>query len=152
MKIKLMFVLLAAIFASSTAWSQDNGARSAKSMHDVKMTMDKIEEFVRSKGFNVFARINHAAGAKKVDMALRPTELLIFGNPKGGTPLMQCNQWLGIELPLKVLVWQDENKQTMIGYNDPAYFANRFDIGECGSKVVANMTGLMSKLVDVAGH
>jgi uncharacterized protein (DUF302 family) len=80
----------------------------------------------------VFIRINHAEGAQKVGKKLRPTELIIFGNPKVGTPLMQCGQSAGIDLPQKALIWQDEAGQVWLSYNDPKYLASRHSIKECG--------------------
>jgi uncharacterized protein (DUF302 family) len=88
-----------------------------ESASSVKETIDKLEELVTEKGFKVFARIDHAAGAKSVDQELRPTELLIFGNPAGGTPLIQAGQSMGLTLPLKVLAWQDEAGKVWIGYD-----------------------------------
>lgn len=83
-------------------------------------TMDKLEAIAKARGMKVFARIDHAAGARSIGQALRPTELIIFGNPKGGTPLMLCSQTYGIDLPLRVLVWQDANGQSWLGYKDLA--------------------------------
>jgi uncharacterized protein (DUF302 family) len=103
----------------------------AKSPKSVKDTMDRLEKIVKQRGLNVFARIDHAAGASKAGKSLRPTELLIFGNPKGGTPLMACAQTAGIDLPLKALVWEDVSRQVWIGYNDPAYIARRHEISNC---------------------
>src|SRR5205823_12474048 len=80
---------------------------------------------VTAKGMSVFARIDHGAGAAQIGMSLRPTELLIFGNPKGGTPLMKSAQTLGIDLPLRALVWQDASGKTWLSYNDPARLAKR---------------------------
>ncbi len=81
--------------------------------------MDRLEVEIKAKGLTVFARIDHAAGAAQVGLALRPTEVLIFGNARGGTPLMQSSQTAGIDLPLKCLVWQDEAGKTWLSYNDP---------------------------------
>jgi uncharacterized protein (DUF302 family) len=83
----------------------------------VKQTIDKLEMTVAEKGFKVFARVDHAAGAKSVNQELRPTELLIFGNPAGGTPLIQAGQAMGLTLPLKVLAWQDEAGKVWLGYD-----------------------------------
>ena len=104
-----------------------------KSPHSAKATMDKLEQVVKSKNLNVFARIDHAAGAAKVDKTLRPTEVLIFGNPQGGTPFMECAQTVGIDLPLKALVWQDAAGQVWLGYNDPAFIAQRHGVPDCPS-------------------
>ena len=82
-------------------------------------------------GDGVFARIDHAAGAQKVGKTLRPTELLIFGNPQGGTPLMECAQSAGIDLPLKALAWEDAQGQAWLGWNDPAWLAKRHGAESC---------------------
>lgn len=92
-------------------------------------TMKKLEAAVREKGLTVFAHVNHAAGAAAVGMSLRPTDLLIFGNAKGGTPLMQLDQTIGIDLPLKALVWQDASGKTWLSYDDPAWITRRHSLG-----------------------
>lgn len=94
-----------------------------ESAHSVKDTIDRFESTVKDKDFKVFARIDHAAGAKSVGAELRPTELIIFGNPAGGTPLIQAEQTMGLTLPLKVLAWQDEGGKVWIGYDDMASLA-----------------------------
>lgn len=94
-------------------------------------TMDRLEMLVEQKRMKVFARIDHAAGAKSIGQTLRPTELLIFGNPQGGTPFMECGQTVGIDLPLKMLVWMDASGQVWLGYNDPAYLAARHGVSQC---------------------
>jgi uncharacterized protein (DUF302 family) len=91
-----------------------------QSPHSPRETMDRFETIVKQRGLTVFARIDHAAGAQKVDLTLRPTELLIFGNPRTGTPLMQASQTMGLALPMKVLVWQDADAKVWIGYDAPA--------------------------------
>jgi uncharacterized protein (DUF302 family) len=97
-----------------------------ESPHTVKVTMDRLESIVTEKKFKVLARIDHGAGAKSVDLELRPTELLIFGNPAGGTPIMQAEQTMGLSLPLKVLAWQDAEGKVWLGYDAPASeFAER---------------------------
>ena len=122
---KNCFLLL--IFLSFPAFAVD-GLVTLKSAHGAKDTMDRLESAVKQKGLNVFARIDRAAGAAKLGKKLRATELLIFGNPQGGTPFMECAQTVGIDLPLKALVWQDESGQVWLGYNDPAYLAARHDL------------------------
>ena len=94
-----------------------------------KETMDRLEAEVRARGLTIFARIDHAAGAAEVGLPLRPTELLIFGNARGGTPLMQSNQTIGIDLPLKALVWQDASGKTWLSYNDPSWLTKRHGLG-----------------------
>jgi uncharacterized protein (DUF302 family) len=92
-------------------------------------TVRRLEAAVKAKGMTIFARIDHAAGAEEVSLALRPTELLIFGNAKGGTPLMQSDQTMGIELPLKALVWQDAAGKTWLSYDDLSWLAKRHGMG-----------------------
>jgi len=94
-----------------------------------KETVNRLEAAVKAKGMTVFARIDHAAGAAEVGMSLRPTQLLIFGNARGGTPLMQAMQTIGIDLPLKALVWQDAAGTTWLSYNDPRWLAQRHGTG-----------------------
>lgn len=88
-------------------------------------TMDRLETAIKDKGLTVFARIDHAEGARDAGLSLRPTELIIFGNAKGGTPLMQAGQEAGIDLPLKALVYQDAEGKAWLGYNDPHWLADR---------------------------
>jgi uncharacterized protein (DUF302 family) len=109
----------------------DPGLISVKSSHDVKNTTDRLENIVKEKGMRVFLRINHAENARKVGQDLRPTELLIFGNPKVGAPLMQCSQTIAIDLPQKALIWEDKTGQVWLTYNDPIYLANRHNISSC---------------------
>ena len=83
----------------------------------------------------IFARIDHAAGAAAVGLPLRPTELLLFGNAKGGTPLMQAVQTIGIDLPLKVLVWQDASGDTWLSYNEPSWIVQRHGVAGVESTI-----------------
>ena len=108
-----------------------------------KVTMDRLAAEVTARGLTIFARVDHAAGAAAVDMPLRPTELLIFGNAKGGTPLMQENQAIGIDLPLKALVHQDADGKVWLSYNDPAWLAARHGLGAAVAPVVEAMTALL---------
>mgnify|MGYP001380107653 FL=1 len=123
-----------------------DGLVAVKSPHSAKDTMNRFEAIVKERGLNVFARVDHAGGAAKVGKALRPTELLIFGNPQGGTPFIECAQTVGIDLPLKALVWEDASAQVWLGYNDTAYLAKRHDVPACAAaanlaKAVAGMAG-----------
>ena len=104
------------------------GLISQKSQFQPKETMERLESAVAKRGLTVFARVDHAAGAAEVNLSLRPTDLLIFGNAKGGTPLMQAVQTAGIDLPLKALVWQDGDGSTWLSYNDPAWIAGRHGV------------------------
>ncbi len=116
--------------AAATGFAAD-GMVSLKSSHSVKVTLDRLEAAAKERGLNVFLRVDHAAGAQKIGKQLRPTELLVFGNPQGGTPLMECAQTSGIDLPLKALAWEDAGGQVWLGYNDPAFLAKRHAAGNC---------------------
>jgi uncharacterized protein (DUF302 family) len=109
------------------------GLTAIKSPYDAKQTVNRLEEIVKQRGLTVFARIDHAAGAAKIGKTLRPTELLIFGNPQGGTPLMECAQSVGIDLPLKALVWEDASGQVWLGYNEPAFLMKRHEAPTCNA-------------------
>jgi uncharacterized protein (DUF302 family) len=102
-----------------------DGLTTIPSSYGPKDTMNRLEAAVKAKGMAVFARIDHAAGASTVGLSLRPTEVLIFGNAKAGTPLMQSVQTIGLDLPLKALVWQDISGKTWLSYNDPAWLAKQ---------------------------
>jgi uncharacterized protein (DUF302 family) len=130
MKLGRTLAALALTAFAAMAGAAD-GLIAVKSPHGAKATMDKLEDLVKQRGLNVFARIDHAAGAAKVGKTLRPTEVLIFGNPQGGTPFMECAQSVGIDLPLKALVWEDASAQVWLGYNDPAYLAKRHGATQC---------------------
>jgi len=108
-----------------------DGLVAVKSSHDVKATADKLESVLKEKGMTVMARVNHQQGAEKAGMELRPTEVVIFGNPKVGTPLMQCAQSVAIDLPQKALIWEDANGEVWLGYNNPEYLKNRHSIEGC---------------------
>ena len=111
-----------------------------------KETMDRLVAEIRAKGMNVFARIDHAAGAAEVGLKLRPTELILFGNALGGTPLMQSVQTVGIDLPLKVLVWQDAEGKTWVSYNEPRWIAQRHGLTST-ERVVSKMTDMLSAML-----
>jgi uncharacterized protein (DUF302 family) len=131
-KLLLMVITILLLTASASA---DSGLISVKSAHDVKTTADRLENMLKQKGMNVFIRIDHAQGARKIGKELRPTELIIFGNPKVGTPLMQCARSVGIDLPQKALIWQDAQDQVWLSYNDPNYLVERHQITGCGDVV-----------------
>ena len=126
------------------------GLVTVKSAFDPKETMSRLEAEVKAKGLTVFAHVDHAAGAAAVGMTLRPTDLLIFGNAKGGTLLMQQAQTAGIDLPLKALVWQDEQGATWLSYNDPAYLAGRHGVGEPAKAAVTAMTAALHAIATKA--
>ena len=123
-----------------------DGLTTIPSSDGPKDTLDRFEAEIKARGMTVFARVDHAAGAAEVGLPLRPTELLIFGNAKGGTPLMQSNQTIGIDLPLKALVWQDASGETWLSYNDPRWLANRHGLGAEHDPTVNAMAAALSAI------
>ncbi len=145
-----VFIILITIFSFTCINVQAaEGLINKTSSYSVQKTMDRFEKIVKDKGFNVIARVNHTAAAKKSGSTLRPTELLIFGNPKLGTQLMLSNQTIGIDLPLKVLIWEDDKGVVTLSYNDPAWLQKRHDITD-RDKAFAKMTGALNKFSDSA--
>jgi uncharacterized protein (DUF302 family) len=126
-----------------------DGLIELKSANSVKETINKFENAAKERNLNIFARIDHAAGAQKIGATLRPTELLIFGNPQGGTPLMACAQSAGIDLPLKALAWEDAAGQVWLGYNDPQFLLTRHGVKDCGP-VAANLRKALDALAGQA--
>jgi len=126
------------------------GLTRRPSSHGPRETMNRLEAAVKARGMTVFARIDHAAGAAEVELPLRPTELLIFGSAKGGTPLMQAIQTIGIDLPLKALVWQDGADKTWLAYNDPGWLAQRHAVGHEAAAAVHAMAGALEALASTA--
>jgi uncharacterized protein (DUF302 family) len=122
----------------------DSGLIVRASKHTVADTTDKLEALLTKKGMTVFARIDHSAGAKKVGKSLRPTELVIFGNPKVGTPLMQCSPSIAIDLPQKMLIWEDSEGNTWLSYNDPQYLKQRHSVEGC-DPIFEKIAGVLNK-------
>jgi uncharacterized protein (DUF302 family) len=135
------------VVVSAAGAFADDGLVRKKSSHDVVTTMDRLEGALTERGITVVARIDHAKAAMGAGMELRPTVLLIFGNPKLGTPLMQAKQEIAIDLPMKVIVWEDADGQTWIAYTDPANLKARFGV-ESQDKVFETMTGALGKITD----
>ncbi len=113
-------------------------------------TMDRLEKEIRDRGLTVFARIDHGEGARQAGLALRPTELLVFGNAKGGTPLMQADQEMGIDLPLKALVYQDADGKVWLAYNDPQWLAGRHHLAAVAAPTIAALTKLLEAVATKA--
>ncbi|MER9055380.1 DUF302 domain-containing protein [Mesorhizobium sp. M0213] len=127
-----------------------NGLITVQSRFGVTETIDRLVETVERAGLLVFARIDHAAGARSVETSLRPTQLLIFGNPKGGTPLMQDRQLAGIDLPVKALAWEDEQGEVWLSYNDARWLAERHGLGDASRNAVAAIADGMDKVIAAA--
>jgi uncharacterized protein (DUF302 family) len=144
---KMIFALIAVTCVWGVQAMAADGLITLRSSYAPKDTMNRLETEVKAKGLTVFARIDHAAEAAGVELPLPPTELLIFGNAKGGTPLMQSVQTIGIDLPLKALVWQDASGITWLSYNDPSWLAQRHKLG---SDVDATVNALTSAIHEVA--
>ena len=138
-----------AVADSMAVDDNNNGLISKKSHHSVKVTLDRLENVLKKKGITIVTRWSHDAGAKKVGIALRPTELLIFGNPKLGSHMFTSNQLSGLDLPLKALAWEDEKGQVWLSYNDPQYVADRHSIKD-RAEIVKKMTGALNKLTNAA--
>lgn len=127
-----------------------DGLISLRSNVGPKETADRLKAELQASGLTLFAQIDHAAGAASAGLALRPTELFVFGNAKGGTPLMQAAQTIGIDLPLKALVWQDDAGDCWLSYNDPAWLAERHGAAETTRQVTANMSTLLGTIAKAA--
>ena len=128
----------------------EDGLITVASKYSVRDSLDRLEAEAKAKGLLVFARINHGAGAASVAMQLRPTEVLIFGSPKGGTPLMQSNQTIGIDLPLKMLGWQDADGKVRLAYNDPRWLARRHRLAADLDASVDALATLLANLAKAA--
>lgn len=148
LKSKLKLLGCAAVLSVSAPAIAADGLIAVKSPYSAAETMTRFEDLAKQRNLVVFARVDHAAGAAKVGKTLRPTEVLIFGNPQGGTPFMECAQSVGIDLPLKALVWQDAAGQVWLGYNDPAWLAQRHGVPQCAA--AANIGMALGKLAEAA--
>ena len=144
----LATTVAAGVLLSPAAVAQD-GLVVVKSPHSVAMTLDKLTAVLESKGMNIFTRINHAEGAAGADLELRATEVLVFGNPKVGTPLMQCAQSVAIDLPQKMLAWEADDGQVYLGYNDPMHLKSRHGIEGC-DPVLEKVAGALGNFAKAA--
>jgi uncharacterized protein (DUF302 family) len=124
----------------------DDGLITVPSQHSVKKTIDRLYAALQSAGMTVFARIDHAAGAEKAGLKLRPTELLIFGSAHAGTPLMQMRQTIGVDLPLKALAWESADGKVWLTYNHPAWLAARHALGPQAGDINALMASALARL------
>jgi len=124
------------------------GLITRKSALSAEETVERLEREVREKGLTVFAKIDHSGGAREAGLSLRFTQLLLFGNPKGGTPLMQSRQTIGIDLPLRMLVWQDERDDVFVSCDDPAWLAARHGVSD-RAEVVAALSKALDALIAI---
>lgn len=125
------------LLAAGAASAQD--MTTVKSVNDFALTRSKLVDSAKARGFSIVAEVDHAGAAKANGLELRPTHLVIFGNPRGGTPLMACNQTVGIDLPLKALVWQAADGAVHVTMNAPSLVSGRHQLGDCAAMALANM-------------
>jgi uncharacterized protein (DUF302 family) len=134
---KVLTVLFAGVLAillilmPTLSGAESTGLVSMKSSFSVDETTKRLESLLGERNLTLVAKVDHSAGAESVGLALRPTRLLIFGNPRSGTPLMQCGQSVAIDLPMKALIWKDEAGQAWAGYNSPNYLKTRHNLKDC---------------------
>jgi uncharacterized protein (DUF302 family) len=128
----------------------EEGLVTIPSGFSVKETIDRLEREAKSHGLTIFARVDHAGGAAQVGMALRPTELLIFGNARGGTALMQDHQTAGLDLPLKALAWEDAEHTVWLTHNTTAWIVKRHGLGETSAAAVAAIEATLARLSKAA--
>jgi len=149
-KVVLLIIGLSfGLFSGIGTAQAQQGLTVVPSPHDVATTMDKLEAVVTEKGMKVMARVDHSANAANAELELRPTQLLIFGNPKVGTPLMLCSQSIAVDLPQKMLVWQAEDGKVYLGYNDPAYLKDRHATTGC-DEVFEKVAGALGNFAKAA--
>lgn len=142
--IKIISLSVLTLLISNSVIAQDSMIKM-ESKYTVQETADRFETIAKEKGLNIFARINHQENAAGVNMELRPTEVIIFGNPKVGTPLMQCAQEVAIDLPQKILIYEDENQLVWLSYNNPDYLKKRHNIKGCDA-ILSKIADVLSKL------
>jgi uncharacterized protein (DUF302 family) len=124
------------------------GIVDVPSRYSVPDTLARLQSILKEKGITIFALIDHSGGAEKAGLQMRPTQVLIFGSPKAGTPLMVAAPRLAIDLPLKALAWQDEQGQVWLSYNSPEYLRERHGFPEELVKNIAGIAGLIQKAVE----
>jgi uncharacterized protein (DUF302 family) len=146
---KLPALIAAAVIIPSLAWGGDDRLVAKKSPHSVAVTLDRLSEALKTRGIGVAARVDHAGAAQKAGLALKPTQLLVFGNPKLGTPLMQSNRKIGIELPMRVLAWEDDGGQVWVAYVKPDVLKSEYSV-DGRDDVFKAMTQALDSLTDEA--
>jgi uncharacterized protein (DUF302 family) len=145
--IKLLALIVAVVIVPSVAWTADDRIVAKKSPHSVSATLDRLTEVLKTRSIATTARIDHAGAAQRSGQVLKPTQLLIFGNPKLGTPLMQTNQRVGLELPMKVLSWEDDAGQVWLAYVKPDALKSEYSV--CGhDDIFREMGQALDKLTD----
>lgn len=141
-------VIAILLLTSCQAKSQENFIKVA-SKNSVSQTVEKLTNALTSKGLTVFDVIDHQKGAQNVAIELNPTTVVIFGNPKMGSKLMNCDQTIGLDLPMKMLVWQDNKGSVWLGYTSPKVLAQKYELDPCKDLLV-KMEGAMHNFAQVA--
>ena len=149
MKTTIACLVLLMSLVPLTSHAESNGLISKKSKYTVTETINRLENVLKSKGITIAMRWSHSDRAKGVNIPLRPTELLVFGNPKLGSHFFTSQQTAGLDLPLKALAWQDKDGTVWLSYNDPSFIANRHDIKD-REEIVKKMTGALNKFSNIA--
>ncbi len=145
-------LLALAGLAASSAPARADALIAARSAGTVDALLDRVQTYAVAKGFTIVARVDHSGAAAGAGLALRPTKLLIFGNPKGGTPVMQCDQRVGLDLPLKALAWQDADGQVWLGMADPLLLNARYDLGAACAGALSAMSQAAHRLVETVAN
>ena len=143
--IKIFFPCTLWLLTSLTLAAQENWLIATSSLSHTQ-TVEILQKNVEQKGFRIFNTIDHAQGAVAAGLTLRPTTLIIFGNPKGGTLVMNCDQKMGMVLPLKILVWEDDTKQVKVGFIDPEQYSKEYNLEKC-MDVLVKMKGALTELI-----
>ena len=149
---KYFAILAAGLFFNTTFAADADGVVNVKSKFSVTHTADRFIGIAKKKGMSIMAHVKHSKGAKSVGIDIKPTELIIFGNPKVGSPLMACKRSIAIDLPQKMLVWEDLAGQVWLTYNDPVYIANRHKVSEDCRGGLKKIAGALDKLSHKAGE
>ena len=148
---KFLLAFAAAFVLVQSAWAQAPQVIEVRSTHTVAQTLQHLEHAIQQRHLHIVAVVDHSGSAHKVGLELRPTKLVIFGNPALGTKLMQMNQQAGLGLPLKMLVWEDAEHRVWLGYTDPAVFAQRYDISPTAQPILIMTKALHAIVAEAAG-
>jgi uncharacterized protein (DUF302 family) len=149
--LRSLLVVVLTLLPVGSLWAAD-GIASRPSAYSVAETVDRLEAVLRSRKFTVFAKIDHAQEASKVGLTMPPTQLLIFGNPRGGTPLMLAAPMIAIDLPLKVLVWQDSAGKVSVSYNTADFLRQRYGLNDEQTKTLSAVEGLVAAALKSRGN
>ena len=140
----IMFLITFPVYAAE-------GMLNIESQFGVKTTADRLEKILNEKGMTIFNRIKHSEKALKIGVQLRETELIIFGNPKAGSPLMKCQQSIAIDFPQKALIWKDENSKVWVSYNDIRYLQKRHNVPDC-EKIITKVEKILTNVTKAAAN